>query len=104
MSKSNKISNQHFMENEILSLSALPALTDSIKQAIGFSIWNLYRIQCESVSGAMFLLETPAESFLLRENGEAIKSVNGDFYIKESKIQFEGYVIPSNIKLNAICV
>lgn len=92
------------MKNEILSLSALPALTDSIKQAIGFSIWNLYRIQCESVPEAMFLLETPAESVLLRKNGDAIKSTSGESCNKESKIQFEGYVIPSNIKLNAICV
>lgn len=92
------------MKNEILSLAALPTLTDSIKQAVGFSIWNLYRIRCESLPEAMFLLETPVESFFLRESGDAIKSVNGEPYIKESKIQFEGYVIPSNIKLNAICV
>lgn len=92
------------MKNEILPLSALPSLTDSIKQAIGFSIWNLYRIQCESLPNAVYVLETPKESFLINENGDVIKALGDEQVIKESKILLEGYVIPTTIQLNSICV
>lgn len=92
------------MTNEILSTSALPALTDSIKQAIGFSIWNLYRVQSESLPNAVFLLETPSESFFIDERGFVLQSMKDEHCNKISKILFDGYVIPSNIQLNSICI
>lgn len=92
------------MTNEIIPMTALPKLTDSIKQAVGLSIWNLFRIEQDIVNSAMYLLETPDNAFLLNEDGDVIKeSETTENIEKKSRILFEGYVIPSSVKLNSIC-
>lgn len=92
------------MTNEIIPMTALPELTTSIKQAVGLSIWNLFRIEQNIVDSAMFILETPDKAFLLNEDGGVIKECEATEDIeKKSRILFEGYVIPSSVKLNSIC-
>lgn len=92
------------MTNEIIPMTALPKLTDSIKQAVGLSIWNLFRIEQDIVDSAIYLLETPDKTFFLNEDGDVIKECEAtDSFEKKNRILFEGYVIPSSVKLNSIC-
>lgn len=88
------------METEIISRAALPALTEDIKQAIGFSIWKLYRIHCSGNDEIKYLLETTDNSYLLCEGGEVLKPKEDEEIQIIRKVLIEGFVIPSNIKLN----
>lgn len=88
------------METEIISKAALPALTEDIKQAIGFSIWNLYRIHCSGHDEIKYLLETTDNSYLLLEGGEVVKPKKDEEIQIICKVLIEGFVIPSNITLN----
>lgn len=90
------------MKNEIISMTALPYLSEEIKLAIGFSIWNLYHIHCSEHEEIRFLLETTDNSYLLHENGKAVKPLEEENIEKISKVLIEGYVIPTNIKLNSL--
>lgn len=90
------------MENIIIPVSALPNLTESIKRAIGLSIWNLTKISCE-IKDAAFLLKTPEQSFLLDNEGGILRSLEDSDDVKEiSRVFFEGYSFPSDVKLNSI--
>ena len=87
-----------------MPMTALPKLTDSIKQAVGLSIWSLFRIELDTIDSAMYLLETSDKAFLLDEDGDIIKECDAtDNFEKKNRILFEGYVIPSSVKLNSIC-
>jgi len=90
------------MTNEIIPMAALPCLTDNIKQAIGLSIWSLFQIESD-IDDAKYLLKTNDKSFLLKEDGSVINEAGvNDNIIEKAQVQFEGYVIPSGVKLNSI--
>lgn len=90
------------MDNITLPVTALPNLTESIKRAIGLSIWDLIQISC-ALKNAVFLLKTPEQSFLLDNEGSVLRALqDGDNVIEISRVFFEGYSFPSDVKLNSI--
>lgn len=90
------------MNNIIVPITALPELTENIKRAIGLSLWRLIQVECE-IEGAKYLLQTPEQSFILNEDGSVIKALEATDSITEvSRVFFEGYSFPSDVKLNSI--
>ena len=90
------------MDNMIIPLSALPELTDNIKQVIGLSLWSLSQIS-SNVEKAEYLLKATDNSYLLDKDGGVLKIAEEQDNIQENaQVSFEGYVFPSGIKINSI--
>ena len=91
------------MKYIIMPTTSFPDLTESIKLAIGLSIWRLFQITSAMDSIAKYLLKTDDKSYVLGANGNVIYVLESDFSYQElAEVFFEGYVVPSDIRINSI--
>lgn len=91
------------MEKIVVPMTSLSKLTDSIKLAIGLSIWHLYQITSKDAPQAKYLLKTDENSYILDAEGNVIKALEPEFsYETTAEIFFDGFVVPSEIRLNSI--
>ena len=91
------------MEKTVVPMTLLPKLTDSIKLTIGLSIWHLYKITSKDNPNAQYLLKTDENSYILDAEGNIINACASEIpYEVISEIFFDGFVVPSEIRLNSI--
>lgn len=91
------------MKYIVMPTTSFPDLTESIKLAIGLSIWHLFQITSAMDSNAKYLLKTDDKSYVLGANGNVIYVLESDFSYQElAEVFFEGYVVPSDIRINSI--
>lgn len=91
------------MKKNVVPMTLLPKLTDSIKLTIGLSIWHLYQITSKDNPKANYLLKTDEKSYLLDAEGNIFNALESEFsYDVMSEVFFDGFVVPSDIRLNSI--
>lgn len=91
------------MKKIVVPMTSLSKLTNSIKQTIGLSIWHLYQITSKNAPQAKYLLKTDEKSYILDAEGNVIKALEPEFlYETTAEIFFDGFVVPSEIRLNSI--
>ena len=91
------------MKKIVISMASLPKLTDSIKLAIGLSIWHLYQVIIKDNPKAKYLLKTDKNSYILDDEGNVINELEFESSCEAiAEVFFEGFVVPSDIRINSI--